>query len=188
MRIVSVNSAFDPEMLPGKLFLYDEDKLGQIQPLSRFKAKHAKYIHPSWQYDVVKSATRLFAFIDAARDYKGLSVFIDPSLKIKERLTEDLFRRELGRNYIGLFKRDGLPSKPDIFMVDGEYPEHHEFMEFVASILEDEMYTGLSYWTEGAILDEAVKRYSFPVKNLSGVFGKEKDPIKMTAFAQYVDL
>lgn len=188
MRIISVNSQFDPEMLPGKLYIYDEAQLGQLQPLNRFKSKYSKYVNPTWQYDVVKAATRLFAFIDAARDYKGLSVFIDPTLKIKARLTEDLFRKELGRNYIGLFKRDGLPSKPDIFMVDGEYPEHTEFMEFVASILEDDMFTGLSYWTDGAILDEAIKRYTFPVKNLSGVFGKEKDPIKMTAFAQYVDL
>jgi hypothetical protein len=81
-----------------------------------------------------------------------------------------------------------MPSKPDIYMVDGSFPEHQEFLEYMASIIETETFKGLSYWTDGALLDEAIKRFpALSVKNLSDKFGKEKDPIYYTAFNEYVE-
>jgi hypothetical protein len=177
------------ENIPGELFIYSEKHkpLSRLQAWNKFEIQYGKYQAPSWQFDIKTAARRLYPFLDAAREYEGLTVFIDPKIKVTKRLTEDFLRQELGRNYIGIFKRDGMPSKPDLYMVDGSYKEHDAFLEAIASILETGQFQGMSYWTDGAFLDEAIKRFDFPVRNLSGVFTKEKDPIRMTALAEYVD-
>lgn len=192
MKIITINptEAFlkSSECLAGKLVTYSDKQLEHLQPLAKFVSRYSEYQAPSWQYDIVANAKRIYAFIEEAREYKGLSVFIDPKFHVKQRTTEETFRKELGRNYVGLYKRDGMPSKPDVYMVDGEYPEHQEFLEYMASLLESDQFRNLTYWTDGALLDEATKRIpNLPVKNLSGTFGKEKDPIKHTPLGDYLE-
>jgi hypothetical protein len=191
MKIVTINPSQDftssIDNLPGELCLYTDKHLEHIQPLAKFLGKYGNYTAPSWQYDISQAARRIYAFIEAARGHKGLTVFIDPRFHVKHRMVEDTFRKELGRNYLGLFKRDGMPSKTDLYMVDGAYPEHEEFLEYLASILETETFKNLTYWTDGSLLDEAARRLpQLPVKNLSGVFGKEKEPLRLTALGEFL--
>jgi len=192
MRIVTVNPGdrliSSMDNLPGEMLVYKREELERIQPLAKFLSKHSVYESPSWQYDILAAAGRLYPFIEAASEHKGLTVYIDPKFKVVKRMTEDTFRQELGRNYLGIFKRDGMPAKPDVVMVDGSYPEHKEFLEYVASLMESDLFKNLSYWTEGALLDEAVKRHpNLPVKNLSGQFSKEKEPLRCTPLGEYLE-
>jgi hypothetical protein len=192
MRVITVEPSdkfmAGLEFLPGELFFYGKDTpLEKVQPLQKFLSRHNRYEQPSWQYDLRKAAKRLYPVLEAALGHRGLVVFIDPEFGFKKRITEDILRAELGRNYLGLYKRDGMPAKTDLYIMDGTNKDHDAYIDYVASILDSDAFQRLTHWTDGAILEDAAKQMDVKVKNLSGVFGKEKEPIRMTALAEYVD-
>jgi hypothetical protein len=172
--------------LPGDVVVYGVDvPYTHVQPLSKAQSKLGRYVPPSWQFDILSAARRLYCLIDAARDCDDLCVWVDGKFSIAP-FPASLIQSELGKNYIGLYQRAGMPSKTDLVILDCKNPIHQEFLETAATVIESESFKVLNYWTDGAILDGTCRQFeNLGIKNLSGVFGKEKNPIDFTALAPF---
>jgi hypothetical protein len=183
MKFVTLNAQHDLSSLPGEVIDYGKDRtLTHVPGYEATKAKLARYHAPSWQFDVVPAVDRLFAMLDAAES--GITVWVDPRLKVIERPTELDFRIP---GSVGLFKRDGMPAKTDLVIFNGDRAEHQEFKLYVLGILDRLEFQSLTNWTDGAILEGALKAMELEVTDLSMGNGKEKDPLKATVFGKFFD-
>ncbi len=182
MKFVTIN-AQDLSELPGEVIDYGKDRqLAHIPGYAATKAKLARYVSPSWQYDASAAVDRLFAMLDAAES--GTTVWVDPRLKVTSRPSEYEFRIP---GYIGLFKRDGMPAKTDLVIINADRPEHQEFRLYVFGVLERLEFQQLTNWTDGAILEAALKAMDLEVTDLSAGNSKEKDPIRKFPFGALFD-
>ena len=201
MRIVTTDKCSWAEKVPRgtEIVCYTADEIQDVpgvefrqithlQGLQRLEHKYSEYVSPSWQYDFLKAAKRIYALTNALSDYKGIGVWLDSVCSLESELTEKSVIDCLPRgNYMGMFSRLGMPTKTDFYVIDCSVPEHQSFMLALQGVFETETFQSMTFWTDGAVIDSIAKKFnSLKFHNLSGAFGKEKEPMKFHAIGEII--
>jgi predicted O-methyltransferase YrrM len=186
-EIVWYTEGFD--LPPGRA---REVKNETLPLLAQFKAKYAHYVAPSWRYDVVRFANKVYAVWDALRGYDGLGIWMDADIVAHSPLPADYVESLLPKDaYIALFQREGWHSECGLWLVDCSHPEHKRFMDTLIGWYEQGTFTNAHEWHDSVLMDatvRALEREKLIVShNLSGAFKGKEHPMALHSIAAYVD-
>jgi len=187
MRFVTLNAAHDLTALPGEVLNYGVSrKLEHIPGYVKLRGKFDGYHAPSWQFDIARACDRLYALLDAAET--GVVVWIDPALRIVKTPPESAFTNALAGAYAALYRRNGMPAKTDVAIINADHIQHAAFKAYVLQVIDEQQFETLTYWTDGAILEACLKAFEgLRVADMSGEHGNDKEPIRRTALGEYFD-
>ena len=156
-----------------------------------WKLKHAAYVAPSWQWNVVGFAHKVFAACDALYDYDGVGVWLDADVVTYREIPAPLMAQMLGGAYLARFERAGMYTETGLWIVDCRHPEHRNFCDAWRNAYLSERYKILPHWHDCMTMDAVVRSFvaegRIETVNLSGEFSKHMHPMAMTPIAQYLD-
>lgn len=158
-----------------------------LPDFSAWKLKHARYRAPSWRYEVVRYAHKVFAAIDALYDYKGLGVWLDADCVTYKKIPKGFLEKKLDGAYIAHYGRAGMNTETGFWMVDCSHPLHQKFLDTWKSLYLEDRFKGLSAWTDCQSIDAAIRLTGVPTTNLSGEFVKDMHPMAKTELGRYID-
>ena len=165
--------------------------INDLTDFAQWKLKHARYVSPSWKYDFVAYAHKVFAFIDATKDYKGIAVWLDADCITYRDIPEGLIESKVKDAYIAHYERPGRWTETGMFIVDCGHPEHHAFWDFIRDVYLNDRFKGLHHWTDCYILDAAIKRFKDAGKIKTVSLSEDKSdaghPMAVTEFGRYID-
>lgn len=166
----------------------DSKDLSEIKGFPEWKARHAHYVAPSWQYDVVKFANKAFAQIDAFRDYDGIGVWCDADCIAYKKIPYKLIQKQLGDAFVALYQRSGMYSETGFWIVNCADPVTKDFFDYYRWIYESDSYKNMRQWHDCYALDAAVRKFAprIVVKNLSDD-PNSMHPQASGEFAKYLD-
>ena len=177
---------------------YDLDAKGvtvkdvlDVPGFAEWKAKHIHYVPPSWQWDVVRFAHKVFAVCDALMDYDGIGVWLDADVVTYKKLPAGKVEEAVAGHYIAHYGRTGFYTETGMWIVDCSHPEHKAFMETLRQSYLNERYQLLPQWHDCMVFDATLRAFvkagRVTAKNLSGAFHKDMHPMAKTEFAKYLD-
>lgn len=164
----------------------DITKLNQLE---NFKRRYGRYAPPNYMFDVVKFSNKVFAAVDAFRDYKEIGVWMDADCVTFKDIPDTMFSDLLDSAYIGVFQRNTY-TETGLWIVDCSHELHIEFMETWASWYESDGFKTIQGgWTDCHTLDATIRRFKNAIKvtNLSGKFSGDPHPMSKVGLAQYID-
>jgi hypothetical protein len=163
----------------------------ELHDLQNFKNRHSNYEPISWEWDVARFANKVYAMIDATRDYKGIAVWLDADCVTYNKIPDGYVESLLGDNYIALFKRKGMHSETGFWIVDCSHEQHTAFMQTWLDWYESKAFTQLPQWHDCETLDATIRRFEkhglIKTGSLSGAFEKEMHPMAKVPLGQYID-
>lgn len=156
-----------------------------------WKLSHAGYKAPLWKFNVVGYAHKVFAMIDATRDYNGVAVWLDADSVTYRDVPEGLCEAQVGDAYIAHYGRPGRWTETGFWIVNCAHPAHRAFMDFMADVYLNDRFKPLHHWTDCYVLDATIKRFvskgEIKANNLSGEHEKAGHPMALTEFGKYID-
>lgn len=163
-----------------------------LADLTEWKKRYIHYEPPSWRWDVVKYAHKVFVAHDALRDYDGIGVWLDADCVTFRDIPEGLIETELGDAYIAHYGRTGHYTETGMWIVNCAHPAHKDFFAWWLQLYHSGNFTRLPEWHDCTTLDAAIKRFTFKglitVKNLSGEHHLDMHPqSKAAPFCGYID-
>jgi hypothetical protein len=163
--------------------------LSEIPEFVAWKRRHSGFIAPSWQWDVVKFAHKVFAIIDALYDYDGVGVWMDADCVTYKQIPEGLIEKQVEGAYLACYQRTGMYTETGLWIVDCKHPEHKAFMDFLRGIYLSDRFKDLPQWHDCMAFDATVRAFGnrINVKNLSGEHHKSMHPMAMTELGRYID-
>ena len=166
-----------------------EKDFRDIPEFIEWKAKHSRYRAPSWRYDVVRFAHKVFAAYDALYDYDGIGVWLDADCVTFKPIPEGLIERQLNGAYLAHYGRTGLYTETGLWIVDCSHPEHKRFMDFFRGIYLTDRFKRLPQWHDCFALDATIIAFRNLCKfhNLSGEFHKTMHPQALSELGRYID-
>ncbi len=173
----------------GKTGLIERRELNALPEFAAWKLRHAGYIAPMWKFDVIAYSHKVFAMIEATRDYTGIAVWLDADCVTYRDIPAGLCESFVKDAYIAHYARPGRWSETGFWIVDCAHPSHREFMDFMADVYLRDRYKQLHHWTDCFVLDAAIKRFEGKIKayNLSGEHEKAGHPMAVTEMGKYID-
>jgi len=187
-ELIWYTEGFNPGEKHG-ITVVPEDKLHDLQA---FMLKHAKYNPPSWRWDVSKFSHKVFAAIDALRDYSGLGVWIDADCVFLKKMDEGLLEQFLPSGfYMSIFRRRGMYTETGFWMMDCSNKYHNAFLSDWQSWYDSGEFRKLAEWHDCMTLDATIRTYErenlIEVFNLSGKHEKEMHPMALSPLAEWID-
>jgi len=164
-------------------------ELATIPGFAEWKAKHRRYVPPSWQFDVVRYANKVFAAYDAFRDYDGIGVWLDADCVTYKPIPEGLIERQLNGAYFAHYGRTGMYTETGMWIVDCSHSQHKAFFDFWRNVYLTERYKQLPQWHDCFTLDATIRVFSQLCKfeNLSGEHHKTMHPQALSELGKYID-
>lgn len=165
---------------PGKDF-------SEIADFERWKGSHKGYISPSWEWDVVRYAHKVFAAVDALKDFDGIGVWLDADCVTFKKIPKGLIESQVEGVYMACYQRTGVHTETGLWIVDCSHPIHKDFMEvFRAWYLTNE-FKKLPMWTDCHVLDATIRQLKPPIRNLSGEHHLNMHPQALSDLGKYID-
>lgn len=165
--------------------------VGDLADFAAWKLRHAGFVAPSWKFEVVKFANKMFAFADATRDYKGVAVWLDADCVTYRDIPPGLIEDTVKDAYIAHFGRPGRWTETGMFVVDCAHPVHAEFWQWIREVYLNDRYKPLHHWTDCFVLDAAIKVFAgkgaIKAHNLSGKWENDGHPMAKTEWGKYFD-
>lgn len=162
-----------------------------LTEFAEWKLRHAGYSAPTWKFNVVGYAHKVFAMIDATKDYKGVAVWLDADCETYRDIPAGLIEGYVKECYIAHYPRPGLWTETGFWVVDCSHAAHHDFMAFMAEVYLKDHFKSLHHWTDCFVLDAAIKRFTasgaIQARNLSGEHENVAHPMAVTEMGQYID-
>ncbi len=154
-----------------------------------WKAKHRRYIAPTWHFDVVKFAHKVFAAYDALRDYDGLGVWLDADCVTYRKIPNGFIERQLNGAYFAHYGRTGMYTETGLWIVDCSHEQHKAFFDFWRNLYLTERYRRFPQWHDCFTLDATIRAFRELCKfhNLSGEHHKTMHPQALSEIGKYVD-
>lgn len=164
-------------------------RLDDIPGFAVWKAKHAHYRAPGWEYEVVKYANKVFAAIDALYDYDGVGVWLDADCVTFRDIPKGLIESYVKHHYLACYQRTGYHTETGLWVMNCAHPEHKNFLDFWRRIYFEGLFRDLSWWTDCHTLDAAIRKFSGRIKvnNLSGDYADTMHPQAKSELGQYID-
>lgn len=158
-----------------------------LPEFSQWKLEHAYYVPPSWPWDVVRYAHKVFAACDALEDYDGIGVWLDADCVTHAPIPEGLIEKQVEDVYLACYQRTGLYTETGLWIMNCGHPKHREFLDAWRKWYLSDEFKRLPQWHDCFTLDATVHQMQVPVKNLSGEFHKHPHPQAMTELGKYID-
>lgn len=166
-------------------------ELNALPAFAEWKLRHAGYKAPMWKFNVVGYAHKVFAMIDATKDYTGVAVWLDADCVTYRDVPAGLIEGYVKDHYIAHYPRPGRWTETGFWVVDCSHPAHHEFMGFMADVYLKDRFKPLHHWTDCFVLDAAIKRFTtsgaIKANNLSGEHERMGHPMAVTEMGRYID-
>lgn len=159
----------------------------ELREFSAWKRRHRNYIPPSWRYNVVAYAHKVFAAIDALYDYDGIGVWLDADCVTYKPVPDGFVDDLLQGNYLAHFKRPGLYTETGMWIMDCAKPEHRGFLDAWRDMYLTDRFKLLQQWTDCHTLDATIRASGISTTDLSGEFGKHMHPMALTEIGKYID-
>lgn len=152
-----------------------------------WKAKHRNYQPPSWQWDVVRYAHKVFAACDALYDYDGIGVWLDADCVTYKKIPEGFIERQLNGAYLAHYARTGMYTETGMWIMDCSKPGHKTFLDAWRNVYYTGHFKTLPHWHDCLTLDATIRASGVPTFNLSGEFSKDMHPQAKTELGKYID-
>lgn len=170
---------------PGKDF-------SAMREFADWKSGYAHYDPPSWRFDIVRFAHKVFAVYDALRDYDGVGVWLDADVVTYAKIPDGLVEEQVKDDYIALYERTGHYPETGFWVVNCAHPQHKDFFAWWLQLYWTGNFTRLPEWHDCTTLQAATKRFTakglITVKNLSGDYHKDMHPqAKAEPFCRFMD-
>jgi len=163
----------------------------ELPAFTQWKLKHAGYEPPSWQWNVVGYAHKVFAAADALYDYDGIGVWLDADVVTYKKIPEALMATLLDGHYLARFERTGMYTETGMWIVDCRHPEHRNFLDAWRNVYFSERYKVLPQWHDCMTMDATVRTFlsdgRITTTNLSGEHCKAPHPMAVTEIGKYLD-
>lgn len=171
--------------------LIERRELNGFKEFADWKLKHANYIPPMWKFDVVAYSHKVFAMIEATRNYTGVAIWLDADCVTYRDVPDGLCESFVKDAYIAHYARPGRWTETGLWIVNCAHKSHREFMDFMADVYLRDRYKQLHHWTDCFVLDAAIKRFTstgaITAHNLSGEHEKAGHPMAVTELGKYID-
>lgn len=160
-----------------------------LPDFSAWKAKHASYKPPNWEFNVVGYAHKVFAAADALYEYDGIGVWLDADCVTYKPITEELIAKQVKDAYLACYQRTGLYTETGLWIMDCSHPENRAFLDAWRQLYFTEAYRAFAAWHDCITLDATIRQFKgrVAVNNLSGAHHKEMHPQAKTELGQYID-
>jgi hypothetical protein len=158
--------------------------------LTSFKAKHAAFKPPNYLFDVVRFSNKVFAAVDALKDYQGVGGWIDADCVILKDIPDGFVENHLQGAYIALLQRKGMYSETGFWLMDCQNPSHQDFLRMWTEWYRSDAFKGLANWTDCETLDATIRRFQkdgMKVTSLSAGHEKDMHPMTKIALGKYID-
>ena len=157
-----------------------------------WKAKHANYRPPpSWRWDVVAYAHKVFAACDALKDYKGVGVWLDADCVTYAKIPDGLIESYVQDAYIAHYNRPGIYTETGLWIMDCSHECHESFLNSWRAWYLSDRFKTLAQWHDCMTFDATLKQFKkeglIRTHDLSGQFGKMLHPQAMTELGKYID-
>ena len=166
-------------------------EVNAIEDFAAWKLRHAGYVPPSWKFNVVGYSHKMFAFMEATKDYDGVAVWLDADCVTYREIPPGTIEATVKDAYIAHYGRTGRWTETGLFVVDCSHPAHADFWAFVREVYLNDHYRVMHHWTDCFVLDAAIKKFTgtgqIVANNLSGDKEKFGHPMAMTELGRYVD-
>lgn len=146
---------------------------------------------PHWKRDAPKYAHKIFAMIEATRDYKGVAVWLDADCETYRDIPPGLIESFVSDAYIAYYHRPDRWSETGFWIINCSHPAHPMFMDFMAWIYLSEKYRLFHHWTDCYVLDAAI--HKFVTEGRITTFNLSEDevtlgmPMAVTTLGRYID-
>jgi hypothetical protein len=160
-----------------------------LPEFSSWKAGLAGYRPPSWEFNVVGYAHKVFAAADALYEYDGIGVWCDSDCVLFRDLPPGLLEQQVEGAYLACYQRTGLWTETGFWVMDCRHPEHQAFLDNWRAWYLTGAYKGLRAWHDCMTLDATIRQFKdrVTVRNLSGEAHKEMHPMAVTELGRYID-
>ena len=164
--------------------------IASIGELSDFKKKYAHHRPPNYLFDVVRFSNKVYAAVDALRDYKGIGGWIDADCVVLKDIPDGYIEGHLQNAYIALLQRKGMYSETGFWIMDCQNEAHQDFLKMWTEWYRSDAFKGLPNWTDCETLDATIRRFQkdgLKVTNLSGDHSKDMHPLTKIPLGKYFD-
>jgi hypothetical protein len=165
---------------PGKDF-------ADMPEFSAWKRRHSRYISPSWKWNVVAYAHKVFAACDALYDFDGIGVWLDADCVTYKRLPQGLIEAQAKDAYLAHYARPGMYTETGMWIMNCAYPGHKAFLDKWREWYFADKFKNLPQWHDCMTLDATIRQTKVPTFSLSGEHGKALHPMALTEFGKYID-
>lgn len=165
---------------PGKDFL-------DMPEFSAWKLEHSRYRPPSWKWDVVAYAHKVFAACDALQDYDGIGVWLDADCVTYKQIPKGLIEKQVEGVYLAHYGRTGLYTETGMWIMDCRSPEHRGFLDAWRDWYLSDKFVKLPQWTDCFTLDATIRQTGVATFNLSGEHHDYPHPMSVTELGKYID-
>ena len=153
---------------------------------AEWKLKNSRYRPPSWRFNVVGYAHKVFAACDALEGYSGIGVWLDADCVTYEDIPAGLLESKVAGAYLAHYARPGLYTETGLWIMDCSHPGHRDFLDKWRAWYLSGRFRKLGMWTDCNTLDITIKQTGVPTVDLSaGV--KSVHPMAVTELGQYID-
>lgn len=165
--------------------------LADIAALADLKHRYRNYRPPSYLFDVVRFANKVYAAYHALRDHDGIGVWCDADAVMYAPLPADWISEQLGDSYLALFKRRGMYSETGFWIMNCAHPQHRAFLDTWVKWYESGSFKGLANWTDCETLDATVRKFEraglITTTSLSAGHEDNMHPMAVAPIAAYLD-
>jgi hypothetical protein len=162
----------------------------KLQDLQAFKLRHGNYVAPNYLYDVVRFSHKVYAAIDALRDYHGVGVWLDADCVTPQPIPDGYIEGHLRDAYLALIKRKGMYTETGFWIMDCRHEQHVEFLSAWQSWYDGGGFKALANWTDCETLDATVRKFEraslIKTVSLSGEHEKQMHPLSKTELGKYI--
>lgn len=159
--------------------------------LNAFKERHAAYRPPSWRFDIVRFAHKVFAAHHALYEHEGIGVWLDADCVTYQSIPEGYIEAQLGDAYFAHFRRTAHYTETGMWIVNCAHPEHRAFMDTWLNWFETDAFKRLPEWHDCTTLDATLRLFErdgrITTKSLSGEFERDMHPMAKADIGRYVD-
>lgn len=163
----------------------------KLQGLTALKSKFGNFVPPSYMYDVVKFAHKVYAACDALAEYDGVGVWLDADCVMLQDIPPGYVEGHLQRAYLALLKRKGLYTETGFWIADCSHEYHQEFLQTWAAWYDSGAFKTLDNWTDCETLDATVRMFEkkglISTVSLSGEHEKHMHPMTQIELGKYID-
>ena len=165
--------------------------LNQNTEFAAWKRRYRDYEPPGWQWDVVKYAHKVYAAVDALKDYDGIGVWLDADAVTYKRIPKGLVEKQVETAYIAHYGRTGLYTETGMWIVNCGHPEHKNFLNAWWDLYQSEAFKKANQWHDCITLDATIRAFvkegAITTNNLSGEHHKAMHPQALTEFGKFID-
>jgi hypothetical protein len=165
---------------PGKDF-------SELAEFSQWKRRHSRYRAPSWKWNVVAYAHKVFAACDALYDHDGIGVWLDADCVTYAEIPQGLIEKQVEGVYLAHYARTGLYTETGMWIMDCSYSGHKAFLDRWREWYLKDKFKTLPQWHDCFTLDATIRQLQVPTFNLSGEHAKAMHPMALTEFGKYID-